>query len=524
MPDYPDAQITFMVADKIYKSLSNRARAANSKPSDYAKALFAAAYASKVGVSTGDVDLDDAVAQLFQSARVTDGTLAPVWMEKSAPALLDGKTVSQWRQECRVVEATLAACQARDKAKAEKIERLEGESRGALESFNTISRKFKDLKHDAADWEARAISAEQSLAKHGAVRGKVDEVKEAKIEEVLTRCKELEAKNASLRSTLGGTTFSKNKAEKERDDAGAEIMRLRAELALAKAEPVAVVEDVAQTIADLRAELSQTNTEMQRALRDEKETGMGANRVIGDLNAEMQVLRAEIDRLRPLVSEGYRHAEQESIYQTDENGNVVCGDDGHPIPRLQGVVQATGIGKRSEAGFAKLFAQGIETSIEPEVELELPFPENYEQVKSKALKSAGYGSMEELREAARADGFVPYMEFSHQDRPAISSMRLGPKYFVTEMPADELSLSRVLASNVAEISKLQGEIDTLAAKLLAQAVPPPTQDSLISAIVVAWGSGFDTALIAQKTRVSEATIARIISAWNQAKNETGKPK
>lgn len=90
--------------------------------------------------------------------------------------------------------------------------------------------------------------------------------------------------------------------------------------------------------------------------------------------------------------------------------------------------------------------------------------------------------------------------------------------------AEVASLRRQLEEEQADHDKietdLQDKIDELSQALAeAESKPRARSDDLITTILIAWGTNLDTADIAMKTGLSEATVSRILNGWRAARTE-----
>lgn len=90
-------QINFSIEDRIFTVLEKHAATLGYKPTSYAKMLFEAAFASRVGVQP-DVDLDDQVAAaiVLHGARKDSATIA-LATGLSEPTVL--RIIDAWRSE-----------------------------------------------------------------------------------------------------------------------------------------------------------------------------------------------------------------------------------------------------------------------------------------------------------------------------------------------------------------------------------------------------------------------------------------
>lgn len=90
-------QINFTVDDRVYAALERHAGAHGHKPTSYAKMLFEAAFASRVGVQP-DANLDDQIAAaiVLHGAKQDSATIAKL-VRLSEPTVI--RIIDAWRRE-----------------------------------------------------------------------------------------------------------------------------------------------------------------------------------------------------------------------------------------------------------------------------------------------------------------------------------------------------------------------------------------------------------------------------------------
>lgn len=90
-------QINFSVEDRVYVTLEKRGAVHGYKPTAYAKALFEAAFACRVGVSPDpDLDAQIATAGVLHGAKQDSATIAQM-VGLSEPTVL--RVIDAWRRE-----------------------------------------------------------------------------------------------------------------------------------------------------------------------------------------------------------------------------------------------------------------------------------------------------------------------------------------------------------------------------------------------------------------------------------------
>lgn len=90
-------QVNFSVDDRVYSALEKRGREHGYKPVAYAKMLFEAAFACRVGVSS-DADLDAHISAVIvlHGAKLDTAAISKVVRLSEATVV---KVIDAWRQE-----------------------------------------------------------------------------------------------------------------------------------------------------------------------------------------------------------------------------------------------------------------------------------------------------------------------------------------------------------------------------------------------------------------------------------------
>lgn len=90
-------QVNFDVDDRVFATLERLAAAQGYKPTRYAKMLFEAAYASRVGAQPdADIDAQVAAAIVLHGARKDSATIAKAVRLSEATVV---RIIDAWRQE-----------------------------------------------------------------------------------------------------------------------------------------------------------------------------------------------------------------------------------------------------------------------------------------------------------------------------------------------------------------------------------------------------------------------------------------